>query len=68
MEARKGRSILQPGIERTPLNTFVDGHSGYLALGSLPPVEHTGKFTNVSVDVTEVIPLTLTGGKSMITY
>lgn len=46
----------------------MDKYGGYLALGALPPVRHTGTFTKTPVEVTEAIPLSFTGGKSVITY
>lgn len=54
-------------IEHTPLNTSIDKHGGFLALGALPPVKHTNKFANVSVEITEGIPASYTGGKHVIT-
>ncbi|KAI8626301.1 acid protease [Xylariaceae sp. FL1651] len=53
-------------IERLPRGQTT-GNGGVLGLGELPDVKTSGPFIAVPVEVTEALPLELTGGKRTIT-
>jgi hypothetical protein len=54
-------------IQRTPFNIST-GDGGYLALGGLPPVDHSPDFAVVPVEITEAVPLNVTSLKRQLSF
>jgi hypothetical protein len=54
-------------IQRTPFNSST-GHGGYLALGGLPPVDHSPEFAVTPVEITEAVPLNVISGKRQLSF
>ncbi|OQV07519.1 hypothetical protein CLAIMM_11942 [Cladophialophora immunda] len=54
-------------LARTPQNA-TSGFGGYLSLGGLPPVPHSDKFSSVSVEIDNSVPIQVTSNERVRAY